>query len=406
MTSITLSKKQSTIDDRIILPASKSISNRVLIINALSNSFEPIKNLSDCDDTKTIQQILFSNTNTFDVENAGTAMRFLTAYLSKIVGEWTLTGSKRMQQRPIGVLVDALNSLGAQISYLGKEGYPPLKILGSNITGNEVTVPADTSSQFISALLLISPTLANGLRIHLKGDIISKSYILLTLKTMEDFGIKWEWKKNTITIAKQNYKVIPYTIEGDWSAASYWFSFMAVAEGGKLYLDGLKRYSSQGDSNIIPLFEQLGVKTHFSKRGMLIEKTEYRSKKLNIDFTDMPDLAQTFAVCAALKNIPFHFSGLQTLKIKETDRITALITELKKLGYVLTTPSSSELLWDGTTCEPPKEICIDTYDDHRMAMAFAPAVMIFPQITIKNPEVVSKSYPNFWEDLKLIVGYK
>ncbi len=406
MTLITLSKKQQTINSRIVLPASKSISNRVLIINAVSNSFEPVKNLSDCDDTKTIQQILFSNTNTFDVGNAGTAMRFLTAYLSKIVGEWTLTGSKRMQQRPIGVLADALNSLGAQISYLGEEGYPPLKILGSNITGSEVTIPADTSSQFISALLLIAPSLADGLRIHLKGDIVSKSYIMLTLRTMGDFGIKWEWKKNTITIPKQNYNIMPCTIEGDWSAASYWFSFMAVSGGGKLYLDGLKRHSTQGDSSLIPLFEQLGVKTQFSRRGMFIEKTEYRSKKLNIDFTDIPDLAQTFAVCAALKNIPFHFSGLKTLKIKETDRITALINELRKLGYILTSPNDNELVWNGEMCEPQENIIIDTYDDHRMAMAFAPAVMIFPQITIKNPEVVSKSYPNFWEDLKLIVDYK
>ncbi len=400
MTSITLNSPQSTVNGRIVLPASKSISNRVLIINALSNSFESIKNLSDCDDTKAIQQTLFSNTNTFDVGNAGTAMRFLTAYLSKIVGEWTLTGSQRMQQRPIGILVDALNSLGAQISYLGEEGYPPLKIFGSNITGNEVTVSANTSSQFISALLLIAPTLTNGLHIHLEGNIVSKSYILLTLGTMEDFGIKWEWKNNTISVAKQNYSIIPYTVEGDWSAASYWFSIMAFAKGGKIYLEGLKRYSSQGDSNMLPLFEQLGIKAQFSRRGMFIEKTASNCKKLNIDFIDMPDLVQTFAVCAALKNIPFHFTGLQTLKIKETDRINALITELKKLGYILNCPNEKELIWDGTTCNPEQSISIDTYNDHRMAMAFAPAVMVFPQIKINNPEVVSKSYPQFWEDLK------
>ncbi len=402
MTSITLSKTQANLNGRVVLPASKSISNRVLIINALSNSFEPIKNLSNCDDTKAIQQILFSNTNTFDVGNAGTAMRFLTAYLSKIVGEWTITGSERMQQRPIGVLVDALNSLGAQISYTDKEGYPPLKILGSNITGSEVTVPANTSSQFISALLLIAPTLANGLRIHLQDDVVSKSYILLTLRTMEDFGIQWQWKENTIIIDKQNYKVMPYAIEGDWSAASYWFATMAVANGGKLYLDGLKRYSSQGDSNMVTLFQQLGVKTQFSRRGMFIEKTQISGKQLNIDFTDMPDIAQTFAVCAALKNIPFRFTGLQTLKIKETDRITALINELQKLGYILTSPNNNELVWDGEMCEAQENIIIDTYNDHRMAMAFAPATMVFPEITINNPEVVTKSYPKFWDDFKLI----
>ncbi len=402
MTAIHFSQIKQNLNGRVVLPASKSISNRVLIISALSNSLEPIKNLSNCDDTKAIQQILFSNTNTFDIGDAGTAMRFLTAYLSKIVGEWTLTGSKRIQQRPIADLVEALNNLGAQISYLGEEGYPPLKILGSNITGEEVTISADTSSQFISALLLIAPTLAQGLKIHLKGDIVSKSYIMLTLQVMKDFGIKWEWKGNTIYIAKQNYQVMPYTIEGDWSAASYWFAMIAVAKEGKLFLDGLKRYSFQGDSKMVSLFEQLGVKTQFSKRGMFIEKMDCPNHQLNIDFTDMPDIAPTFAVCAALKKRPFQFSGLQTLRIKETDRIAALVTELKKLGYVVTA-TNNQLIWDGTTCAPQQDISIDTYNDHRMAMAFAPAAMLFPNISIKNREVVAKSYPQFWDDMAAIM---
>lgn len=395
-----ISKSGKVIEGRVVLPSSKSISNRVQIINALSNSFEPIKNLSDCDDSKAMQNILFSNTNTFDVGHAGTTMRFLTAYLSKIVGEWTLTGSHRMKERPIGVLVDALNSIGAQISYLEKDGYPPLKIFGSNITGKEVELQGDTSSQYISALLLIAPTLENGLTIKLKGKIVSRSYIEMTLKIMEEFGVKSEFKGQEIFVANQAYKCIPYTVEGDWSGASYWWSFMALAEEGKLYLDGLKKHSFQGDSGLVPVFEKLGVKTQLSKRGMFIEKVSTDCKKLKFDFNQMPDLAQTFAVCACLKNIPFHFTGLETLKIKETDRIFALITELAKLGYVLSEPAQGELAWNGERKQEDENVVIDTYHDHRMALAFAPVAMLRANVVIDTPDVVNKSYPNFWAQLK------
>ena len=400
-----ISKKNNIIEGRINLPASKSISNRVQIINALSNNYEPIKNLSDCDDSKAMQNILFSNTNSFDVGHAGTTMRFLTAYLSKIVGEWTLTGSHRMQERPIGVLVDALNSIGGQITYLEKEGYPPLKIFGSNLTGEEVSLKGDTSSQYITALLLIAPTLVNGLKIKLEGKIVSRSYIDMTLNIMKEFGIKSEFKGQEITVSHQTYQRIPYTVEGDWSGASYWFSFMALADEGKLYLDGLRRHSFQGDSGLIPVFEKLGVKAQFSKKGMFIEKIATDCKKLKFDFNQMPDLAQTFAVCACLKNIPFHFTGLETLKIKETNRIYALIIELGKLGYVLHEPAEGELAWDGERGAEDKNIVIETYHDHRMAMAFAPIAMVRPEIEIDSPDVVKKSYPNFWEQLKE-VGFK
>lgn len=395
-----ISKSGKVLEGRVVLPSSKSISNRVQIINALSNSFESIKNLSDCDDSKAMQNILFSNTNTFDVGHAGTTMRFLTAYLSKIVGEWTLTGSNRMKERPIGVLVDALNSIGAQISYLEKDGYPPLKIFGSNITGKEVELQGDTSSQYISALLLIAPTLKNGLTIKLKGKIVSRSYIEMTLKIMEEFGVKSEFKRQEIFVANQTYKRIPYTVEGDWSGASYWWSFMALAKEGKLYLDGLRKNSFQGDSGLIPVFEKLGVKTQLSKRGMFIEKIPTDCKKLKFDFNQMPDLAQTFAVCACLKDIPFHFTGLETLKIKETDRIFALIKELGKLGYVLSEPAQGELTWNGERKEEEENVVIDTYHDHRMALAFAPVAIIRPNIVIDSPDVVNKSYPNFWAQLK------
>ncbi|PKQ67176.1 3-phosphoshikimate 1-carboxyvinyltransferase [Labilibaculum manganireducens] len=395
-----ISKKNNLLEGRIVLPASKSISNRVQIINALSCNFEPIKNLSDCDDSKAMQSILNSNTNSFDVGHAGTTMRFLTAYLSKIVGEWTLTGSHRMKERPIGVLVDALNSIGAQITYLEKDGYPPLKIFGSNLTGEAVELKGNTSSQYITALLLIAPTLEKGLRIKLSGKIVSRSYIEMTLNIMEEFGVKSEFKGQEIFVANQAYQRIPYVVEGDWSGASYWFAFMALADEGKLYLDGLRRNSFQGDSGLVPVFEKLGVKAQFSKRGMFIEKMAANCTKLKFDFNQMPDLAQTFAVCACLKNIPFHFTGLETLKIKETDRIFALITELGKLGYVLTEPAEGELAWNGERKAEEENIAIETYHDHRMALAFAPIALVRPNVVIDSPDVVKKSYPNFWEQLK------
>jgi len=397
-----VSKKNNILDGRVVLPSSKSISNRVQIINALSNNFEPIKNLSDCDDSRAMQSILFSNTNVFDVGHAGTTMRFLTAYLSKIVGEWTLTGSHRMKERPIGVLVDALNSIGAQISYLEKDGYPPLKIFGSNLTGKEVELKGDTSSQYITALLLIAPSLEKGLRIKLKGKIVSRSYIEMTLNIMAEFGVKSEFNGQEIVVSHQAYQRIPYSVEGDWSGASYWFAFMALADEGKLYLDGLRRHSFQGDSGLLPVFEKLGVKAQFSKRGMFVEKMATDCNKLKFDFNQMPDLAQTFAVCACLKGIPFHFTGLETLKIKETDRIFALLTELGKLGYVLTEPAKGELVWDGERKQEAENIVIETYHDHRMAMAFAPVAMLRPNIVIDSPDVVKKSYPNFWEQLKQV----
>ena len=401
----TISKPEKNIEGKIIIPSSKSISNRVQIINALSYSFEPIKNLSTCDDSRVMQEVLFSNTNVFDIGHAGTSMRFLTAYLSKILGEWTLTGSDRMKERPISVLVDALNSLGAQITYLEKEGYPPLKIMGSNITGKEVELAGNTSSQYISALLLIAPTLENGLRIKLQGKIVSRSYIQMTLNIMEEFGIQSTFKGNEIHVANQTYKVIPYTVEGDWSSASYWYAFMALAPKGKLYLGGLKKNSFQGDSGLVDVFSKLGVKTNFSNKGMYIEQSNDVCNKLFFDFNEMPDLAQTFAVVAALKNIPFHFKGLETLKIKETDRIYALIKELAKLGYILYEPKKGELAWDGDMEAESDHIIIETYHDHRMAMAFAPIEMLRPEIQIADPMVVNKSYPNFWEQLKE-VGFK
>lgn len=382
---------------QIVLPASKSISNRALILNALAYSPYEIQNLSDCDDTRVTVKALDSNDTTFDIGAAGTAMRFLTAFLSKTVGEWIITGSERMKQRPIKLLVDALNSLGARIEYVEKDGYPPLRVFGSVLTGGEIKLNGGVSSQYISALMMIAPFMMNGLKIILEGDIISRPYVNMTMKMMAEFGATVEFKENVISIEPQTYTPIQYKVESDWSAASYWYEILSLIGSGEVFLAGLQLNSLQGDSEVADLFEQLGVKTEYQTDGVLLSPTEKIVSKFENDFVNQPDLAQTFAVTCCLKEIPFIFSGLQSLKIKETDRIAALINELRKLGYVLTEPGEGMLAWEGEHCQPASIISIETYEDHRMAMAFAPVALRYP-IIIEQPQVVSKSYPNFWED--------
>ena len=387
------------------LPASKSICNRALILNALSYSPYDIQNLSDCDDTEVMVKALNSNERDFDIKAAGTAMRFLTAFLSKVVGEWTITGTERMKNRPIKILVDALNALGAKVEYMEKEGYPPLRIFGSALQGGEISLAGGVSSQYISALLMIAPLMENGLTLHLEGNIISMPYINLTLQLMAQYGVKAEWNGSTIKVRPQEYNPIPFTVESDWSAASYWYAMMALSRNAEIELLGLFKNSLQGDSTGAKLFAQLGVGTTFTERGVLLRRNGNSVKKLNYNFVNEPDLAQTFVVACVLMNTPFRFTGLQSLKIKETDRIEALKTELRKLGYLLTDSNDSILEWNGERCEPEEHPVIATYEDHRMAMAFAPAALVRPEgIEIADPEVVSKSYPHFWEDLKA-AGY-
>ena len=382
------------------LPASKSISNRALILNALSYSPYDIQNLSDCDDTEVMVKALNSDSRDFDIKAAGTAMRFLTAFLSKIVGEWTITGTERMKNRPIKLLVDALNSLGARIEYIEKEGYPPLRIFGSALQGGEISLAGGVSSQYISALLMIAPLMEKGLTLHLEGNIISRPYINLTLQLMEQFGVKAIWNGQTIKILPQEYKPIRFTVESDWSAASYWYSIMALSKNAEIELLGLFKNSLQGDAAGAKLFAQLGVGTTFTDRGVVLKYNGNAVKKLIYNFVNEPDLAQTFVVTCVLLNIPFRFTGLQSLKIKETDRIEALKTELRKLGYLLTDSNDSILEWNGERCEPEADPIIATYEDHRMAMAFAPAIICHPTMQIADPQVVTKSYPGYWEDLK------
>lgn len=387
----------------IDLPTSKSISNRLLILNALSYSPHPIKNLSDSDDTKAMTNVFNSNSNDFDIGAAGTTMRFLTAYLAKIVGEWTITGSERMKQRPIHVLVDAINSLGGKIEYMEKEGFPPLRIFGSAIQGGELEISGSVSSQYISALLMIAPYMENGLELKLTGDITSRPYISLTLRQMESFGVKCEWIDNVITVPRQDYTPIPTKVEADWSAASYWYEIIALGKkGDSVTLKGLDRYSWQGDSEVRNLFEQLGVQSKFSKRGLQITNVGATTKHFKYDFTNEPDLAQTFAVTCAFLGITFNLTGLHTLKIKETDRIQALVSELAKFGYKLTTNNKDNLVWDGEKTEANENIEIKTYEDHRMAMAFAPAALRAEPFAILDEGVVTKSYPSYWEHLELV----
>ncbi len=384
----------------ITLPGSKSISNRALILNALSISNYEIKNLSVSEDTSVIKEAFASNTNQFDVRGAGTAMRFLTAFLSCVEGEWILKGSERMHERPIHPLVDTLITIGAQVEYLGNKGYPPLKIKGRKLNGGEVYLTANVSSQFVSALMMIAPVTKFGLTLHLEHEVISRPYIHLTQKMMEDYGVKIKWEGKTIKINSQPYTAIPYEVEADWSAASYWYSMVALMPKAEIKLAGLKKESLQGDANIINLFADLGVFTNFVEDGIVLTKKNVVRGKFFHNFINEPDLAQTFAVACCLLNIPFFFSGLQTLKIKETDRIVALINELNKLGYVLRETENGILEWDGERCLTDETIVIDTYDDHRMAMAFAPASIVFKNMYINHPEVVVKSYPSFWDDLQ------
>ena len=393
----------------VSLPASKSISNRALIIYALSGGHLLPHNLSDCDDTEVILDALRYMPTEINIKAAGTAMRFMTAYLSVMRGTRVITGTERMKHRPIRILVDALRELGADIEYAGQEGYPPLRITGRSLNGGTLEIEGSVSSQYISALLMIGPVLEKGLELRLMGEIISKPYIDLTLWMMREFGADADWTAgDTITVNPKPYQNREYFIENDWSGASYWYEMVALANNRdtEVRLSGLMDGSKQGDSIVRYIFSLLGVKTVFetkdtNKPQMVTLKRNGRCvPRLEYDFVNAPDLAQTIVATCIAKEIPFHFKGLATLKIKETDRIEALKREMRKLGYVLEDRNDSELLWNGERCQPSMEAGIDTYEDHRMALAFAPLALKFGSLIINNPQVVSKSYPTFWEGLQ------
>lgn len=382
------------------LTSSKSESNRALLINALSGDKLDLKNLSAARDTQTMQRLLQEPEKLWDVLDAGTTMRFCTAYLAITGNGHTITGTPRMKQRPIGLLGDALQKLGAKIEYLEKQGYPPLRI--SRIIeqkAHQLEIPGNISSQFISALLMIGPRLPKGIELKLTTEVYSKPYIDMTLGLMELFGIKHTWKENVIQIPHQSYWEGQYTIESDWSGASYWYSMAAISKGGKIKLLGLREKSLQGDQEIARIMSKMGVNTHYDSKGAQLVKTAKKDHTIAIDFRTCPDLAQTVMVAAAAKGITLEMTGLESLRIKETDRIAAMQNELAKIGSKLIEDENKWTLIPGQL--PTKAPVIETYDDHRMAMAFAPLCQLM-DIEIKDPDVVNKSYPAFWEDLRSV----
>jgi len=395
-------KAPTLLEGSIKLPASKSISNRALILNALSGKKQNnlLENLADCDDTAVLIKALSFQSNKIDIGAAGTAMRFLTAFLAGHEGIWEITGSQRMKNRPIRILVDALNQLGAKIEYLEKDGFPPLKIDGHQLIGGKIDLDGSISSQYLSALMMLAPTMQKGLRLTIRGKLISSPYIGMTLKMMRQYGVQCEWSDKQIDIRPQPYQGIGFQVESDWSGASYWYQMLCLAKEGSILLKGLFPKSMQGDSRIATWFEDLGIHTSYLKEGVRLTKTGQNIQVFQADFTDQPDLAQTVAVTCALKGIHFRLSGLQSLKIKETDRIQALINEGQKIGFLFNEKDNSILEWNGKRCKPNPEEAIETYEDHRMAMAFAPVALIKGTIKINHPEVVSKSYPSYWEDLE------
>jgi 3-phosphoshikimate 1-carboxyvinyltransferase len=397
---VTISAKKSIEEVTIPLPSSKSESNRALIINMFANGV--LHNLSEARDTQTMIRLLKSNSHDLDVLDAGTTMRFLLAYCALTNQKKILTGTARMCERPIGILVAALREIGAEIKYLHKDGFPPVVTLGfSQQKNSEISIKGDVSSQYISAIMMLAPTLPMGLTIKLKGKVASKPYIIMTLELMKKFGAVAEYNdENTIIIQASEYRAAQFSIESDWSGASYWFSMVALAENARIVLSGLKKDSLQGDNRIIEIMDSLGVESRFVDGGLQLTKKD-ASSSIRYDFSQCPDLGQTVAVVCAAKGIVGEFNGLESLKIKETDRIAALQNELKKIGATLTEIDGK--LWKLHPAASPvntDSITIETYDDHRMAMAFAP-LATKTNIKIHEPGVVDKSYPSFWKHMQM-----
>jgi 3-phosphoshikimate 1-carboxyvinyltransferase len=423
--NIILTKETKTANGTVQLTGSKSECNRALVIEALSNGKVKVDNISDAADTVTLSKVLGEVLNAgsevpergvqnhaaphtphpapiINIGPAGTAMRFLTAYFTLQDGEVILTGSERMKQRPIGILVDALRQLGANISYAEQDGFPPLRIKGgfTQLT-NQINIKGNISSQYITALLLIGSQLPLGLELHIEGDLTSKPYVEMTLAMLQQAGIKHEWNNNIISIAHQEFKPTTLLVEPDWSAASYWYAIAALADEANLFLPGLTQYSLQGDSVITEIMANFGITSQFKNGGVYLQKEVKPIFRKIFDLKECPDLAQTvIVVCAALGH-DATFTGLETLKIKETDRVKALQNELAKIGVKLIEKGQVYKL-DCSEKQIPEKVYINTYDDHRMAMAFAPLALLIPEMEIEDAKVVEKSYPAFWTDLEKV----
>jgi len=401
---INISRPSTEINSFISLPSSKSISNRILIIRALCEEKIRVKNISKSRDSEVLIHA-FNNLedNVIDIGATGTAMRFLTAFLSIRPGERILTGSERMKQRPIHELVNILRELGAQIDYSEKEDYPPLKITGTKLHAKPISIKGNISSQYISAILMISPYLEQDLEIQVTEKILSKDYICMTIKLMQQFGIDVEWNENIIKVKSGKYIGGEVIIESDWSAASYWFEIISLCQNSMVELTGLKKNSLQGDSVLTELYKTIGVDSVFTNFGIRIKNIPTTCTFFEYDFIDCPDLAQTIAVTLVAKKIPFKLTGLDNLSIKETDRIQALILEFEKFGIHLKSESNTTLEWNGNeSMSVPSNHIVETYEDHRMALAFAPLSLITGKFAINDPDVVIKSYPKYWEDLKSV----
>ena len=392
----------------IQLVSSKSESNRALIIQELCDETITIKNISTSDDTNTLKLLLesYKNNNILDAHHAGTTYRFLVAFLSCQIGEWTLTGSDRMKERPIKILVETLRKNGANINYLEKDGYPPLLIKGANLDLSNIQIDGSISSQYISALLLLGPSMAKTTKISFINRITSKPYINMTLAIMEYFGAKTKWENGSILIENTSYKASNLCIESDWSAASYWYQIVALNKDSSLEIEGLKKQSFQGDSEVANIFKQLAVETTYKDNSISISKDNSPLlKKIELNLNNTPDLAQTVICTCAGLGIEATICGLETLVIKETNRLEALKSELEKFSIKLKITENHTLYLQGKQVITKPTSNIETYNDHRMAMAFAPLSLVIGSFTINNPEVVSKSYPNYWKDLES-VGFK
>ena len=407
-TTLKLQHPSKVIEGTVQLTGSKSESNRALIIQALSRGAVQVENLSEAADTVIMAKSLSiaktarasGETCTVDIGPAGTAMRFLTSYLNLQEGDFILTGTPRMQQRPIGILVDALRTLGAKITYTKQDGFPPLHIKGGmHQVQQKVAIQGDVSSQYLSSLLLIAASLPQGLILEIEGELTSRPYVSMTLNMLREAGIVHSWTENRIEILPQTFQPATIYVEPDWSAASYWYAMVALSEKGAVTLPGLKAHSLQGDIAIVDIMTEFGVASSFEEDGLYIQKVGKGSDKVLFDFKTCPDLAQTIVALAAGLGRDISITGVETLKIKETDRLAALKTEIEKFGATIVAEGETyHIKTEGIFV--PEQVIFDTYEDHRMAMAFAPLALVFNKVSIREPQVVEKSYPDFWKHLE------
>ena len=400
---IEISSFNKTIYGAIDLESSKSISNRLLILKEFCKTKFEIQNLSNSKDTKILNELLYSFKSTKDIncEDAGTALRFVIAFLATKEGIWKVSGSERMHERPIKPLIDCLTELGSEIKYLEKEAVPPIEIKSKKLKSKKLSLPGDISSQFISALLMIAPTIENGLTLEITSKVLSKPYIDMTLNLMSEFGIKYSWENNLIKVEKQNYLAKNIKVENDWSAASFWYSFLALSKSGEIKIPNLYANSIQGDSVLSFIYSKLGIKTEFNADSIILSKTKNIAKEIELDLSNHPDLALPITVTCCGLGIKAHLMGLESLKVKESNRLECIKKELRKFNISCEIDSSSIKIKENQNIVQPTSI-IECHHDHRIAMSIAPLVMKVDSIKFDDKEVVNKSYPKFWEDFNKV----